>query len=176
MNKKVESILNNSLLVEHVVFYAGMKGLIRHARHFVDPTCHQTPDVQLAYFECMCEGALEDLKLALKQQEVLDPKDEAFEPTLRQVIERLEEEMGMQQMITRARDILKELDAPDPNDLIPAAPFQPDSEMTACPRCSRTRIPLSRDDFPEALLEVKDWMGKPMELAWYCVSCRVMEF
>lgn len=176
MNNKVESILNNSLLVEHVVFYAGMKGLIRNARHFVDPTSHQTPDLQLAYFETMCEGALEDLKLALKQQEILDPKDDAFEATLREVIGRLEEELGMQQMITRARAILKELDAPDPSDLLPAAPFNPEPEMTACPRCNRTRIPLSRDDFPEALLEVKNVFGQHMDLAWFCVTCRVMEF
>lgn len=175
MSKKVESILNNSDLVEHVVFYAGMKALIRHARHFVDPTSHQTPDLQLAYFECMCEGALEDLKIALAEHKVLDPKDAAFEPTLRQVIERLKAEIGMQQMITRARDILKELDGPDIHDQHPAGPFFPESECAGCEHCGRTRIPLLREDFPAALLSSRNMWGDPLVMAWYCPSCKQLQ-
>ncbi|MBK9451490.1 MAG: hypothetical protein IPN95_19175 [Bacteroidetes bacterium] len=79
---KFHAVIGNPRLEQHFIHFVGFKHMHRHTKMYIDPTSQYEPELQGMYYESMRDGAFEDLKLALKKEVDLKPKDSEFKRSL----------------------------------------------------------------------------------------------
>ncbi len=169
---KFHAVIGNPRLEQHFIHFVGFKHMHRHTKMYIDPTSQYEPELQGMYYESMRDGAFEDLKLALKKEVDLKPKDSEFKKIIDAAIEDVVARLGMELIIRKTKEFLWQMEGRDPVDVPPAVAYFPKPDVARCPTCDRTRLILGKEDLPKDIFETYHAIGLEMEVFWLCTKCK----
>lgn len=169
---KLHAVIGNPRLELHFIHFVGFKHMHRYAKMYIDPTSQYEPELQGMYYESMRDGAFEDLKLALKKEVDLKPKDLEFRTIVDAAIAEVVQRLGMEVIIRKTKEFLWEMEGREPDDVPPATSYFPKPEISHCPTCSRTRLLLGKEDLPKDIFETYSAIGLEMDVFWLCTKCK----
>lgn len=168
---KISMIQSNPYLEQHFIFYVGLRHMHRYYwRHF-DPTSEYDVYTHKFYFETMRDSAYEDLTGQLAVEVELYPVDQDFDMIMQAVIDELVNRMGMDAIVSEAKEIIRELEGREPSDNS-ADLYVPDPDACACPACNVSRFPLMTEDLPQNFLGTFTGVGQNKSTFWFCPNCR----
>jgi hypothetical protein len=171
---KLDALIGNPHVEEHLIHYIGFVHLHRCSSHFIDPISPHEPELQAHYLKSLREGAYGDLKIALMREVDLSPEDENFKAIVRAAIDELVARKGMDAIVRASKAFIWEMEGRAPEILPQTMPYFPSSDLASCSKCGRIRVPLGMEDLPEVILEMQRNAGCDLVISWHCLKCHVI--
>jgi hypothetical protein len=165
---KLQDIVQNVELEEHLIFYVGLRHMSKHRDSNLDPWLPVEFESLEGYYRLMCEGIFEDLRQELQKKVGISQNDPDFDETLEDAIKVVVARHGMVQIVMAAREFLRYIQDVDLDEDNCEAVF--DVKGKACTTCKQQTIPLQAEDLPAGMRQAPAYHYS--EGYGYCLRCK----
>jgi hypothetical protein len=164
---KLNAILDNPDLEEHIIYYVGIRHMQLHWENYIDYELPYEWDIQELFYKEMKHSTLQGLKDMLRRETSISDKDPDFKQTLDAAISIIVARHGMDAIVATAREFLHVMTSPETQR--ESIDYEFSVPAIHCYTCGSQGVTCVLEDLPAAL---KTKFNSLETSFGYCLECK----